>query len=48
MRKYMYNGTPIKPVVEIYHDLIPYLGGISEREFLHGQRKMHLSLADGE
>ena len=39
MRKYMYNGTPIKPVVEIYHDLIPYLGGISEREFYTDSEK---------
>ena len=33
MRKYMYNGKEIKPTVEIYHDLVPYLGGIREKAF---------------
>ena len=33
MRKYSYKGTEIKPVVEIYHDVVPYLGGITEGEF---------------
>ncbi|MBQ9409531.1 MAG: hypothetical protein IJU28_09125 [Clostridia bacterium] len=31
--KYVYNGKEIFPSVEIYHDLIPYLAGISERDF---------------
>ena len=33
MRKYSYRGKEIKPIVEIYHDVIPYLGGITEGEF---------------
>ncbi|MBE6559730.1 MAG: hypothetical protein E7662_01290 [Ruminococcaceae bacterium] len=33
MRKYSYRDKEIKPVVEIYHDVIPYLGGITEGEF---------------
>ena len=39
MRKYMYSGVPIRPVVEIYHDVVPYLGGISEREFYTDDEK---------
>ena len=31
--KYAYQGQEIFPVVEIYHDVIPYLGKISEKEF---------------
>ncbi len=31
--KYGYGGQEIYPVVEFYHDLIPYLAGIREREF---------------
>lgn len=30
---YMYNGHEIRPSVEIYHDAIAYLGGITLREF---------------
>lgn len=30
---YSYGGKQIFPVVEQYHDLVPYLGGISEKEF---------------
>ena len=33
MKSYIYNGHEIVPVVEIYHDVIPYLGGITEKEF---------------
>ena len=33
LMKYLYQGKEIFPAVEIYHDLIPYLGGISEYEF---------------
>ncbi len=29
---YAYQGKEIYPLVEIYHDVIPYLGGITERE----------------
>lgn len=31
--RYAYAGKEIYPVIEIYHDLIPYLGGISEKTF---------------
>jgi len=31
--KYAYNGRTISPVVEIYHDVIPFIAGISERDF---------------
>ena len=31
--KYVYQGKEIYPKVEIYHDVIPYLGGITEKEF---------------
>ena len=31
--KYMYQGKEIYPVVEIYPDVIPYLGGITDRQF---------------
>lgn len=31
--KYAYQGKEIYPQVEMYHDVIPYLGGISDREF---------------
>lgn len=33
MNAYAYNGQAITPVVEIYHDVIPYLGNITEKEF---------------
>ncbi len=33
MKSYQYNGHEITPVAEIYHDVIPYLGGITEGEF---------------
>ena len=33
MKIYSYNGQKITPVVEIYHDVVPYLGGITEKEF---------------
>ena len=31
--KYFYQGKEIVPAVEIYHDLIPWLGGICEYDF---------------
>lgn len=31
--KYMYRGREIRPSLEIYHDLIPYIAGITMREF---------------
>ena len=31
--KYEYNGVQIRPSVEIYHDSIPYLSGITLKEF---------------
>ncbi len=31
--KYSYQGKEIYPVIEVYHDLIPYMAGISEYEF---------------
>ena len=31
--KYVYAGREIYPVVEIYHDLIPYIAGITEKQF---------------
>ena len=31
--KYMYQGKEIYPTVEIYPDVIPYLGGITDRQF---------------
>lgn len=31
--KYVYKGAEIRPSVEIYHDAIVYLGGITMREF---------------
>ncbi|MCR4623005.1 MAG: hypothetical protein K5663_13080 [Clostridiales bacterium] len=31
--KYFYAGQEIYPVVEIYHDLIPYIAGITEKQF---------------
>ena len=31
--KYVYAGKEIFPVVEIYHDLIPYISGITEKQF---------------
>lgn len=33
MNAYAYNGQKVTPVVEIYHDVIPYLGNITEKEF---------------
>ena len=39
MNKYIYNGNAIQPVVEMYHDIIPYLGGITEREFYQDTEK---------
>ena len=36
---YSYNGSPITPAIEIYHDLVPYLAGISESEFFGDPRK---------
>jgi len=37
--KYAYNGKEIKPVVEIYHDVIPIIGGITEGEFYRDAEK---------
>ncbi len=37
--KYAYKGTEIKPSVEIYHDAIAYLGGVSMREFFLDKEK---------
>lgn len=31
--KYEYNGKQITPSVEIYHDVVPFIGGISARDF---------------
>lgn len=31
--RYSYQGKEIFPVVEIYHDLVPYLGHITEKQF---------------
>ncbi|MBQ3141665.1 MAG: hypothetical protein IJC25_06860, partial [Clostridia bacterium] len=31
--KYAYQGREILPVVEIYHDVLPYLAGVSMRDF---------------
>ena len=31
--KYVYQGREIYPQVEMYHDVIPYIGGISDKEF---------------
>ena len=31
--KYMHNGLELRPTLEFYHDLIPYLGGIKEYDF---------------
>ncbi len=39
MRKYSYNGTPIYPVAEYLHNLIPYLGGITDGEFYRNTDK---------
>lgn len=36
---YAYQGKEIYPLVEIYHDVIPYLGGITEREFYMDSKK---------
>ncbi|MEA4890703.1 MAG: uroporphyrinogen decarboxylase family protein [Clostridiaceae bacterium] len=30
---YFYQGQEIFPIVEVYHDVVPYLGGITMREF---------------
>ena len=37
--KYSYNKKEIFPVVEIYHDVIPYLGGIGMKEFYMDKQK---------
>ncbi|MBR5751850.1 MAG: hypothetical protein IKX84_05620 [Clostridia bacterium] len=41
--KYRYNGQEIFPVVEIYHDLIPYIAGITEKEFYMDAEKCALA-----
>ncbi|MEA4823962.1 MAG: uroporphyrinogen decarboxylase family protein [Clostridiaceae bacterium] len=33
MIQYEYKGKPVRFTVEIYHDIVPYLGGISEKAF---------------
>jgi len=37
--KYAYKGREIRPMVEIYHDVVPYLGGITEGEFYRDAEK---------
>jgi len=37
--KYAYQGKEIIPVVEIYHDVIPCIGGITEGEFYRDAEK---------
>lgn len=39
MPEYRYNGKQIFPIVEIYHDVVPYLGGITEGEFYRDTEK---------
>ncbi len=39
MVKYEYKGNEIYPIVEIYHDAIVYLGGITMREFYQDKVK---------
>jgi len=31
--KYAYNGVEIYPVIEMYHDVIPHIAGITDKEF---------------
>jgi hypothetical protein len=31
--KYIYQGKEIYPIVEVYPDVIPYLGGVTDRQF---------------
>lgn len=31
--KYVYNGKRFYPIVEMYHDIIPHIAGITDREF---------------
>ena len=33
MVNYEFNGVPIYFPVEIYHDIVPFLGGISDKQF---------------
>lgn len=37
--KYSYKGKEIFPVIEVYHDVMPYLGGISMRDFFLDKKK---------
>ncbi len=37
--KYAYKGREIWPSVEIYHDIVPYIAGITEHEFYMDARK---------
>ena len=37
--KYAYKGHEIRPMVEIYHDVVPYLGGITEGQFYRDAQK---------
>jgi len=37
--KYYYNQKEIFPVVEVYHDIIPYLSGIGMKDFYMDREK---------
>ena len=44
---YQYNGQEIHPVIELYHDAVPYVSGVSMRDFFLDREKCAYAWREG-